>query len=50
MYFGFFVFGGLAILCIIAGAIVMKRRRDYAESEPDDGFDFDAYEGFKDDT
>ena len=45
-----FLFGGLAILCIIAGAVVMMRRRTYEDSEPDDGFDFDAYEGFTDDT
>ena len=49
MYFGWFLFGGLAILCIIAGAVVMMRRRSYGDSEPDDDFDFDAYEGFTDD-
>ncbi len=46
MYFGFLLFGGLAIVCLVIGAIVMKRRRDYGDSEPDDGFDFDEYEGF----
>jgi hypothetical protein len=48
MYFGWFLVGGLAILCIIAGAVVIMRRRTYERSEPDDGFDFDAYEGFTD--
>ena len=48
MYFGWFLFGGLAILCIAVGALMMKRRRDYGNSEPDDDFDFDAYEGFTD--
>jgi hypothetical protein len=49
MYFGWFLFGGLAILCVIAFVVVMMRRRAYENSEPDDGFDFDAYEGFTDD-
>ncbi len=48
MFFGWFLFGGLAILCIIVGVVMMRRRHDYGESEPDDGFDFDAYEGFTD--
>ena len=48
MFFGWFLFGGLAILCIIVGVVMMRRRHDYGESEPDDGFDFDVYEGFTD--
>lgn len=47
MYFGFLLFAGLAVVCLVIGAIAMKRRRDYGDSEPDDGFDFDEYEGFK---
>jgi hypothetical protein len=50
MYFGLALFGIVAVVCIAVGAIAMKRRRDYGDSEPDDGFDFDAYEGFTDDT
>ena len=46
MYFGWFIFAGIAVVCILAGAIAMKRRSDYGNSEPDDDFDFDAYEGF----
>jgi hypothetical protein len=48
MFFvGMIIFAGVAILCIVAGAVAMKRRRDYANSDGgDDGFDFDAYEGF----
>jgi hypothetical protein len=44
MFFGFIIFAVLAILCIFAGAVAMKRSRDYGRS--DDDFDFDAYEGF----
>jgi hypothetical protein len=29
MYFGWFIFAGIAVLCVIAGAIALKRRRDY---------------------
>ncbi len=47
MYFGLLLFGGLAVVCLVAGGFAMKRRRDYGNSEPDDGFDFDEYEGFK---
>jgi hypothetical protein len=46
MYFGWFIFAGIAVVCILAGAVAMKRRSDYGNSEPDDDFDFDAYEGF----
>lgn len=46
MYIGWFLFAGIAIVCILAGAVAMKRRSDYGKSEPDDDFDFDAYEGF----
>ncbi len=47
MYFGVVIFSALAVLCIIAGAVAIKRRRDYGNRESaDDGFDFDEYEGF----
>jgi len=47
MYIGLIMFAGVAVLCIVAGAVAMKRRRAYGESDRnDDDFDFDAYEGF----
>lgn len=47
MVFGSVIFAGLAILCIVAGGIAIKRSRDYGKSDGgDDGSDFDAYEGF----
>jgi hypothetical protein len=47
LFVGMFVFAGVALLCIVVGAVAMKRRRDYGSSDGgDDGFDFDAYEGF----
>lgn len=47
MYIGWFAFAAIAVACIVIGAIVMKRNRDYGNSEgDDDDFDFDAYEGF----
>ena len=45
MYFEWFLFAGIAVVCVVAGAIAIKRRRDYGNREDDD-FDFDAYEGF----
>jgi hypothetical protein len=47
MFLGEVVFSLVAVLCIVAGAVAMKRRRDYGKSDGgDDDFDFDAYEGF----
>ena len=46
MWFGWFIFAFAAVFCIIAGAVAMKRRSDYGNSEDDD-FDFDKYEGFE---
>ena len=47
MYIGLGLFALVAILCIVAGGIAMKRRSDYGNSGgKDDDFDFDAYEGF----
>ena len=46
MYFGWFIFAGVAVICVVVGALAMKRSRDYGNREDDDDFDFDAYEGF----
>ena len=49
MYIGLGVFAILAIVVIFAGAIAMKRRRDYGNSEGDAGMtdaEFRKYEGF----
>ena len=47
MYIGLFAFAVIAVICVVAGSVAMKRRRDYGNSEGgDDDFDFDAYEGF----
>ena len=46
MFFGFLIFGVIAVACLVIGGIAMKRRRDYGDREPDDDFDFDKYEGF----
>ncbi|MGZ4690370.1 MAG: hypothetical protein ACXV9P_13010 [Acidimicrobiia bacterium] len=45
-FYGLGIFFVVAIGCIAIGAIAMKRNRDYGNSDPDDDFDFDAYEGF----
>jgi hypothetical protein len=49
MYIGLGVFAVLAVVCVIAGATMMKRRRDY---EGDDGgmtdAEFRKIEGFDD--
>ena len=49
MYIGLGVFAILAVLVIFAGAVAMKRRRDYGNSDGDDGMgeaEFRKYEGF----
>jgi len=47
MFIGIGIFAVVAILCVIAGAAVMKRNRAYGKSgSKDDDFDFDKYEGF----
>jgi hypothetical protein len=47
MYIGIGIFAVVAVICIFVGATVMKRNRDYGNSEGEgDDFDFDAYEGF----
>jgi hypothetical protein len=47
MVIGLGIFALVAILCVVAGAVVMKRNREYgSEGASDDDFDFDKYEGF----
>jgi hypothetical protein len=48
MYIGLGIFAVIAVICVVAGATAMKRRRDYgnSEGEGDDDFDFAKYEGF----
>ena len=46
MYIGWLLFFVLAVVLVVVGTVAMKRRRDYGNSEPDDDFDFDKYEGF----
>ncbi len=50
MYYGIGIFAVIAVICIVAGAMAMKRNRDYGNSEggEDDDFDFAKYEGFDD--
>jgi hypothetical protein len=48
MWLGWGIFALVAVICVVIGAVAMKRQRDYGNSEGggDDDFDFDAYEGF----
>jgi hypothetical protein len=49
MYIGLGVFAILAVVAIFAGAVAMKRRRDYGNSEGDAGMtdaEFRKIEGF----
>ena len=47
MLIGSVIFAAIAILCVVAGATVMKRNRSYGNSGgKDDDFDFDKFEGF----
>jgi len=49
MYYGIFAFAVVAVLCIAVGASVMRKRRDYGNSEGDDGMtdaEFRKIEGF----
>ena len=51
MLIGVFAFAVIAIVCIFAGAVAMKRRRDYGNSEGDGGMsdaEFRKIEGFDD--
>jgi hypothetical protein len=49
MYFGLLAFFLVAIVCVVAGAAVMKKRRGYGDSEGDDVMsdaEFRRIEGF----
>ena len=46
MYLGWGIFAFAAVACIAIGYIAIKRNRDYGNSEIQDDFDFDEYEGF----
>ena len=49
MYIGLGVFAILAVLVVFAGAVAMKRRRDYGNSDGDGEMgeaEFRKYEGF----
>jgi len=51
MYFGLLAFALVAIVCVVAGAAAMKRRREYGDSEGDGGMsdaEFRKIEGFDD--
>jgi hypothetical protein len=51
MLIGWLVFAFIAVVCIVAGAVVMKRRRDYEDSEGEDPMsdaEFRRIEGFDD--
>jgi hypothetical protein len=49
MIYGLLIFAVVAIVCIFAGAVAMKRRRDYENSDGDDPMsdaEFRRIEGF----
>jgi len=49
MLIGWLVFAFIAVVCIFAGGVAMKRRRDYGNSEGDDVMsdaEFRKIEGF----
>jgi hypothetical protein len=49
MYVGLGIFAVIAILCVFVGAVAMKRRRDYGESDGEGEMgeaEFRKYEGF----
>jgi hypothetical protein len=52
MYFGIIAFAVVAVVCVVAGAAAMRKRRDYEHSEGDDGgmseAEFRKIEGFDD--
>ena len=51
MYFGIIAFALVAVVCVVAGAAAMRRRRDYGNSDGDGGMseaEFRKYEGFDD--
>ena len=51
MLIGWLAFAVIAVICVVAGAVVMKRRRDYENSEGEDPMsdaEFRRIEGFDD--
>jgi len=51
MVYGLLIFAVVAIVCIVAGGVAMKRRRDYEHSEGEDPMsdaEFRRIEGFDD--
>jgi hypothetical protein len=50
MYFGIIAFAVVAVVCVVAGAAAMRKRRDYGNSEGDGGgmteAEFRKIEGF----
>jgi hypothetical protein len=47
MYIGLGVFAVLAVVCVLAGAVAMKRRRDDGDGDGEMGeAEFRKYEGF----
>lgn len=49
MLVGGLIFAVIAVVCIVAGAVAMKRRRDYGNSDGDGGMsdaEFRKIEGF----
>jgi hypothetical protein len=51
MYFGLAAFFFIAVVCVAVGAVAMKKRRDYGNSEGDGGMtdaEFRRLEGFDD--
>ena len=51
MFYGLLIFAVVAIVCVVAGGVAMKRRRDYEGSEGEDPMsdaEFRRIEGFDD--
>jgi len=51
MFIGWLVFALIAVICVVAGGVAMKRRRDYENSEGEDPMtdaEFRRIEGFDD--
>ena len=49
MFFGVLAFAVVAVVCIVAGAAAMRRRRDYGKNDGDGGMteaEFRKIEGF----
>ncbi len=51
MFFGIVAFAVVALLCVVIGAVMMKKRRDYGNSEGEDVMsdaEFRRIEGIED--